>query len=37
VQRFEAAVAGLQCRGQPVLGDQEIDEQVGSLRQRGVR
>ncbi len=37
VQRLPAGVVGLQRRGQPVLGHQEVDEQVDPLRQRLVR
>jgi hypothetical protein len=33
VQRFEAAAVRLQGLGQPVLGDQEINEEVNPLRQ----
>jgi Phosphorylase superfamily len=37
VQRLEARVVGLQRRGEPVLGDQEVDKEIDPLRQRGVR
>jgi hypothetical protein len=37
VRGLEAGVAGLQRRGESVLGGQEVNEQVDPLRQRGVR
>jgi hypothetical protein len=37
VQGLEAGTVGLQRRGEPVLGGQEVDEQADPPRQRGVR
>ena len=37
VQGLEAGPVGLQRRGEPVLGDQEVDEEIDPARQRGVR
>lgn len=37
VQGLEAGAVGLQRRGEPVLGDQEVNKPVGPDRQRGVR
>jgi hypothetical protein len=37
MQSLEAGVVGLQRRGEPVLGDQEVNEEIHPFRQRGVR
>src|SRR5258707_11308198 len=37
VQRVETGVVGLQHGSESVLGDQEVDEEVDPLPQRGVR
>ncbi len=37
MQGLEAGLVGLQRRGEPVLGDQEVDEEVDPAGQRGVR
>ena len=37
MQGLEAGLVGLQRRGEPVLGDQEVDEEIDPAGQRGVR
>jgi hypothetical protein len=37
MQRVEADAVGLQNRGEPMLGDQEIDEEADPLTERSVR